>query len=92
MKIEEFIEQLKLPQGSYNDTGDYIVRLNNSDEYMKYYNRISASELLTLDEERTSSSDRKYMTIVYVSDEFDVILDANMDEDYYTIEVTRGDY
>ena len=88
----QFVEQLKLPQGNYNDTGDYIVRLNNSDEYMKYYNRISTSESLDLDDERTSSSDSKYMTIVYVSDEFDVILDANMDEDYYTITVTRGDY
>ena len=92
MKLEDFVKELKIPtNGNYKDENTYIVTLSDSNTYMQYYNIISINDLVTLDFDRTSSGDIKYMTIVYTSDEFDVILEANLDDDFYTITVKRGE-
>ena len=95
MDIKEFIEQLKLPHQvtnnviSESDT-EIIYNLLNSDIFSKVYSILDRSELLDLDYDNIEINDLS-THMVYLSDDFDIILDADFENDDYNLIIERAE-
>lgn len=95
MDIKEFIEQLKLPHQvtnnvtSESDT-EVIYNLLNSDIFSKVYSILDRSELLDLDYDNIEINDLS-THMVYLSDDFDIILDADFENDDYNLIIERAE-
>lgn len=85
-KIIAFLEDLKLdPTGKFTDL-KYTLELENSDEYARYYTILDHAAGLELSD--TSSMSQEFATVLtYVNDDYKVKLNANFDDDYYTLTV-----
>jgi hypothetical protein len=76
-------------QGTMSD-GKYIVHLEDSDVYSKAYTLLSNSKILHLDSDEVTITEHN-STMKYLSDDFDVVLDADFDNDDYNITIEKAD-
>lgn len=84
MKADEFAKQLGITQpGDYVD-GVYVVNLKDSNEYSRIYTILDKSNLCDLDVQEISL-DVQNSLLVYLSDEFDIKLQANFDNNVYSV-------
>ena len=84
MSAEEFAKQLGIDKkGSYVDDV-YVITLENSNDYSRVYTILDKSELCDLDVEEINL-DVQNSLLVYLADDFDIILKANFDTDDYSV-------
>ena len=84
MNAQEFAKQLGITkEGSYVD-GVYVITLDSSNEYSKVYTILDKSDLCDLDVEEINL-DVQNSLMVYLADEFDIKLQANFDNDVYSV-------
>ena len=77
-KIKEFLSQLGITQEGVEQENKYIIDLGDSNAYYRVYTILDKSELVDLDIENISM-DVEQSTMVYLSDDFDLTLNANFD-------------
>ena len=93
MEINEFIEQLKLPnqitnKALSNSEDEVIYDLLNSDIFSKIYSILDKSSLVDLDYDDLEITDTG-SHMVYLSDDYDIILESNFDNDDYTLTIEK---
>lgn len=85
-EVISFLENLDLDTSGKFTNLRYTVELKNSDEYAKYYTILDHAEDLELSD--ASSMSEEFATVLtYTNDTYRVKLNANFDEDYYTLTV-----
>ena len=89
MTVEELISGIGL-DGVAEEKGDtFVITLRNSNEYARAYSLLDNSELVDLDPEFVSMSPTE-TTMLYLADEYDVFLRANLVDDVYRVEIKRA--
>lgn len=89
-KIKEFLSQLGITQEGVEQENKYIIDLGDSNAYSRVYTILDKSELVDLDIENISM-DVEQSTMVYLSDDFDLTLNANFDENRYTLTIEEAE-
>lgn len=88
MLEKEFLQEIGINlSGYYDKSNKYVVDLSDSDEYGRIFSKLNKSDLV---EENDSASQITVnnSTIVYEGEEYDIILQADFDNDLYKIIVT----
>ena len=84
MNAQEFARQLGITkEGEYVD-GVYVITLKDSNEYSRVYTILDKSNLCDLDTEEINL-DVQHSLMVYLADNFDIILKANFDTNDYSV-------
>lgn len=86
--METFLKELGITaKGEYSTNGSYVIDLKDYNEYGKYFSILEKSDL----EEAQDTCQLTIHTtnITYVSDEYQINLQADLDEDIYKLIVTQ---
>ena len=74
-------------KGEYTKNGAYIVDIKDYDEYGRYYSLLEKSDLEEIQD--TAQITLHTTNITYANDDYQVVLQADLDEDLYKIVVTE---
>ena len=86
MNREEFIASLNLPFEGNGQADEYVIILNNSDDFSRAYNLISNNQKLSMDDNSVTTTSNALFT--FFNDDFEVRLTANFNKDIYRITVS----
>jgi hypothetical protein len=85
MYLEKFLEKLGITQvGHYTKTNTYIIDIDDSDEYGKIYSLLDKSDEIEEDED-SSTITIHTSNIVFESDNYQLTLIADFDQDTYKL-------
>ena len=86
--MEELLKSIGITaKGEYTKNGSYVVDIKDYDEYGKYYSLLDKSDL---DEVQDTAQITLHTTnVTYANDDYQVVLQADLDEDLYKIVVTE---
>lgn len=88
-KITNFLKSLGISTEGGFKGNRYIVELKDSDEWARYYSVFSENPDFELSE--ASSMSQEFASVItYVSDEYKVGLNANFDDNYYTLSLEEN--
>jgi hypothetical protein len=83
--LEKFLEKLGITQvGHYTKTNTYIIDIEDSDEYGKIYSLLDKSSEIEEDED-SSTITVHTSNIVFESDNYQLTLIADFDQDTYKL-------
>lgn len=86
--MEELLKSIGITaKGEYTDNGSYIVDIKDYDEYGRYYSLLDKSELEEVQD--TAQITLHTTNLTYANDQYQVVLQADLDEDLYKIVVTE---
>lgn len=85
-EVIKLLDDLGLdPTGKF-DEHRYVVQLEDSDEYARYYTKLDeASDFQLIDSSSISAEHLNVLT--YSDDVYKLKLSANFDDDYYTLSI-----
>lgn len=84
MTIYDVLEKLNIPNQGNLTGKTYVMNLDNSDDYGKYYSLIDKNSAVEYQEEN-SSLNLMGATLIYTLDNFLITLYADYDEDEYKL-------
>lgn len=84
MTIYDVLEKLNIPNQGNLTGKTYVMNLDDSDDYGKYYSLIDKNSAVEYQEEN-SSLNRMGATLIYTLDNFLITLYADYDEDEYKL-------
>lgn len=87
--MEELLKKIGITEkGEYTKDGSYVVDIIDYDTYGKFYSLLEKSDLV--DEVQDTSQITLHTTnVTYASEEYQVVLQADLDEDLYKLVVTQ---
>lgn len=86
--MEELLKNIGITEkGEYTKDGAYIVDIKDYDEYSKYFSLLEKSELEEIQD--TSLITIHTTSVTYASDDYQIVLQADLDEDMYKLIVTQ---
>lgn len=74
-------------KGEYTKNGSYIVDIKDYNEYGKYFSLLEKSDLEEVQD--TSQITLHTTNVTYANDQYQVVLQADLDEDLYKVVVTE---
>ena len=86
--MEEFLKSVGIkPTGEYTKNGAYVIDINDQNEYIIFFSILDKSDL-------EEAQDTALITIhttnvTFVSDKYQLVLQADLDEDMYKLVVTE---
>ena len=82
-KLFSFLDDLGIDKTGKLEKERYVLELEDSDEYSRYYTILDHTDDLDLND--TSSMSEEFATVLtYTNDEYKIKLNANFNDDYYT--------
>lgn len=93
MTAEEFAKSLGINGEGISQGNTYTVSLSNSNEYSRVYTILDKAKGIDLDDEESVLSESSTL-LVYLADDFDIKLKADLDKNIYTVSfepVSEGD-
>ena len=84
MTIYDVLEKLNIPNQGNLTGKTYVMNLDDSDDYGKYYSLIDKNSAVEYQEEN-SSLNLMGATLIYILDNFLITLYADYDEDEYKL-------
>lgn len=86
MKVKEFVNKLNIDdsEGKYTDTS-FTVSLKDSNEFARMYSVFDNMKDSIADVHMTEN----HSVCDFSLEDFDVTLDADLEEDYYTLTITE---
>ena len=86
--MEELLKDIGITEkGEYTKNGSYIVDIKDYDEYGKYYSLLDKSDLEEVQD--TAQITLHTTNLTYTNDKYQVVLQADLDEDLYKIIVSE---
>ena len=86
--MEELLKNIGITEkGEYTKDGAYIVDIKDYNEYGKYFSLLEKSELEEVQD--TCQMTIHTTNITYASEKYQVVLQADLDEDLYKLVVTE---
>lgn len=90
MDIKDFVTELSIPTtGDFKDN-QYVLTLDGSNEYANIYTKLDKSDLVDLDVEKMALTEHS-VYLPYLGDEYDVILQGDLDKNVYSVTVSLGE-
>lgn len=88
-KIKSFLGGLGISQSGRMEDDSYVIVLPNSNAYSKVYTILDKSDQTDLDIDKINM-DENASSMTYLSDDFDITLTADFDNDSYTMELKEA--
>lgn len=88
--MEEFAKSLGIDKPGTMSGDKYIIDLDDSNEYSKFYSLLDKSSLVDLDTSSTLVNEN-VSELLYMSDDYDIKLVGNFGRDLYRIIITKGE-
>ena len=86
--MEELLKSIGITaKGEHTKNGAYVVDIKDYDEYGKYFSLLEKSDLEEVQD--TSQITVHTTNVTYTSDKYQIILQADLDEDLYKLVVTQ---
>ena len=86
--MEELLKNLGIKEpGEYTKNGAYVVDIKDYDEYSKYYSLLEKSDLEEVQD--TAQITIHTTNVTFASDNYQIVLQADLDEDMYKLVVTE---
>jgi hypothetical protein len=83
--MEKFLKDIGITsKGHYGEDKSYIIDIDDSDEFGKYYSRLGKSDLLDEDENSSLIAEEN-ASIVFEGDDYIITLLADFDKDLYKL-------
>lgn len=89
MEPKEFLAHLGITKEGRTDGSIYIVDLADSNDYARAYSALDKAAEVDLDNEASANSEHSSM-LTFLSDDYDIILEANFDDNVYRLTVKEG--
>ena len=85
-KLFSYLDNLGIDKTGKLESDRYVLKLEDSNEYSRYYTILDQEEDLELSD--TSSMSQEFATVLtYTSEDYKLKLNANFVDDYYTFTV-----
>ena len=85
--MEELLKSIGITErGEYTKDGAYVIDIKDYNEYGKYFSLLDKSELEEVQD--TSLITIHITSVTYISDKYQLVLQADLDEDMYKLVVT----
>ena len=86
--MEEFLKSIGITErGEYTKQGAYVVDIPDYDEYSKYFSILENSPLEEVQD--TAQITIHTTNVTFASDKYQIVLQADLDEDMYKLVVTE---
>ena len=86
--MEELLKNIGITEkGEYTKDGAYVVDIKDYNEYGKYFSLLEKSELEEVQD--TCQMTIHTTNITYASEKYQIVLQADLDEDLYKLVVTE---
>ena len=86
--MEELLKNIGITaKGEYTKNGAYVVDIKDYDEYGKYYSLLEKSDLEEIQD--TAQITVHTTNVTYTSEDYQIVLQADLDEDLYKLVVTE---
>ncbi len=86
--MEEFLKTIGISaSGEYTKHGAYVIDIKDYDEYSKYFSILDKSDLEEVQD--TAQITVHTTSVTYMSPEYQLVLQADLDEDLYKLVVTK---
>ena len=86
--MEELLKNIGITEkGVYTKDGSYVVDIKDYNEYGKYFSLLEKSELEEVQD--TSQITLHTTNVTYASEDYQLCLQADLDEDLYKLVVTQ---
>lgn len=86
--MEELLKKIGITEkGEYTKTGAYVVDIKDYNTYGKYFSLLEKSDLEEVQD--TSQITIHTTNVTYATDDYQVVLQADLDEDVYKLVVTQ---
>ena len=86
--MEELLKEIGITtKGEYSKSGAYVVDIKDYDEYSKYFSLLEKSSLEEVQD--TAQITIHTTNVTFASDEYQIVLQADLDEDMYKLVVTQ---
>lgn len=86
--MEELLKSIGITAtGEYTKNGSYVVDIKDYDEYGKYFSLLEKSDLEEVQD--TSQITIHTTNVTFATDEYQIVLQADLDEDMYKLVVTE---
>lgn len=87
--MEDFLKKLGITEtGEYTKDGSYVVDIKDYDDYGKFFSILDKSELVN-EVQDTCQLTIHTTNITYTSEDYQIVLQADLDEDIYKLVVTQ---
>lgn len=86
--MEELLKEIGITaKGEYTKNGAYVVDIKDYNEYGKYFSLLEKSDLEEVQD--TARITIHTTNVTYMSDKYQIVLQADLDEDLYKVVVTE---
>ena len=86
--MEELLKRIGITtKGVYTKSGAYVIDIDDYNEYGKYFSLLSNSDLEEVQD--TSQITIHTTNVTFISDKYQLVLQADLDEDLYKLVVTQ---
>lgn len=86
--MEELLKKIGITaKGEYTKNGAYVVDIKDYNEYGKYFSLLEKSDLEEVQD--TSQITLHTTNVTYANDDYQIVLQADLDEDLYKVVVTN---
>lgn len=86
--MEEFLKSIGITaKGEYTKDGVYVIDIKDYNEYGKYFSLLEKSELEEVQD--TCQMTIHTTNVTYASEKYQLVLQADLDEDLYKLVVTE---
>lgn len=86
--MEEFLKSIGITaRGEYTKEGVYVIDIKDYNEYGKYFSLLEKSELEEVQD--TCQMTIHTTNVTYASEKYQLVLQADLDEDLYKLVVTE---
>lgn len=87
--MEELLKKIGITaKGEYSKNGAYVIDIRDYNEYGKYFSLLEKSDLVN-EVQDTAQVTIHTTNVTYVSEDFQLVLQADLDEDIYKLVVTQ---
>ena len=88
-RFVDFLTKLGISQEGVEQGDKYVIDLGDSNAYSRVYTILDKSELVDLDVENISMTEEE-STMIYLSDNYDLTLSANFNDNKYTLTIKEA--
>ena len=86
--MEELLKSIGITEpGEYTKNGAYVVDIRDYDDYSKFFSLLEKSDLEEVQD--TAQITVHTTNVTFASDEYQIVLQADLDEDLYKLVVTE---
>lgn len=89
-KIEKLLKELNIDKTGKVQDEQYVIVLDDSNEYSRVYTKLDKYEGADLDPEEMVMSDSSSI-MIYLTDDFDITLKADFNEDRYYLIIEEAE-